>query len=114
MLAVIAGKRPLRPRQLLQDNLWSLVTTCLRTSPSQRPNAGQISKVLASQIELCQETIEEGNITTYVLLSLERIRLLIPLPLPAHPGIMMMMKHRRAPGTFLIHAYPLLGCLMST
>ncbi|KAK0231898.1 kinase-like domain-containing protein [Armillaria nabsnona] len=47
MLAVIAGKRPLRPRHLLQDNLWSLVMACLTDSPSQRPNAGQISKVLA-------------------------------------------------------------------
>ncbi len=106
------GSRPLRPQHLLQDGLWSLVTSCLITSPSQRPNAEQVSKVLASQINLRREMVEEGNITTYVL-SLERIRLLIPLPLQAHSSI-MMMKHRSALGTFLIHAYPLLGCLMST
>ncbi|PBK89470.1 kinase-like protein, partial [Armillaria gallica] len=39
ILAVIAGKRPLRPQHLLQDGLWSLVTTCLTASPSERPNA---------------------------------------------------------------------------
>ncbi|KAK0190045.1 kinase-like domain-containing protein [Armillaria mellea] len=48
ILALIAGKRPLRPRQLLQDSLWSLVMVCLTSSPSQRPNAGRISKVLVS------------------------------------------------------------------
>ncbi|KAK0439169.1 kinase-like domain-containing protein [Armillaria borealis] len=47
MLAVIAGRRPLRPQHLLQDGLWSLVMACLTASPSERPNAERISKVLA-------------------------------------------------------------------
>ncbi|SJL08804.1 uncharacterized protein ARMOST_12174 [Armillaria ostoyae] len=62
--AVMNGSRPPRPSHLLQDGLWSFVTTCLITSPSQRPDAEQILEVLASQIKLCQEMIEDGNITT--------------------------------------------------
>ncbi|KAK0213807.1 kinase-like domain-containing protein [Armillaria fumosa] len=49
MLAVIAGRRPPRPQHLLQDGLWSLITTCLIPSPSQRPTAEQISKALADR-----------------------------------------------------------------
>ncbi|KAK0190062.1 kinase-like domain-containing protein [Armillaria mellea] len=50
MLAVITGRRPLRPQHiLLEDGLWSLVTMCLRKSPSQRPTAEQISNVLTDR-----------------------------------------------------------------
>ncbi|PBK82474.1 kinase-like protein [Armillaria gallica] len=99
--AVMYGSRPLRPQHLLQDGLWALVTTCLATSPIKRPNAQQILKVLASQIKPCQEVVvEEGNITRCVLVRLERRRLLIPLP--AHPDIMLMIRHCRALGTFLV------------
>ncbi|KAK0231912.1 kinase-like domain-containing protein [Armillaria nabsnona] len=61
--AVMKGNRPLRPQHLLQDGLWSLVTTCLIPSPSQRPNAEQISYILAGQIKPCREISEESNIT---------------------------------------------------
>ncbi|KAK0471433.1 kinase-like domain-containing protein [Armillaria novae-zelandiae] len=47
MLAVLAGRRPLRPQHILQDRLWSLVTKCLTDSPDQRPTAERISKALA-------------------------------------------------------------------
>ncbi|KAK0439181.1 hypothetical protein EV421DRAFT_874129 [Armillaria borealis] len=56
--------------------------------------------------------LEESNITVFVLLSLERRGLLIPIL--AHASIRIMMRHCRALGTSLIHFYPLLGYLMST
>ncbi|KAK0190042.1 kinase-like domain-containing protein [Armillaria mellea] len=49
MLAVIEGRRPMRPQHILQDGLWSLVTMCLIKSPSQRPTAEQISNVLTDR-----------------------------------------------------------------
>ncbi|SJL08824.1 uncharacterized protein ARMOST_12195 [Armillaria ostoyae] len=60
--AVMTGSRPPRPQHLLQDGLWSLVTTCLIPSPSRRPNAEQITYVLTGQIKPCREVIEESNI----------------------------------------------------
>ncbi len=112
---VMTGNFPPRPQYLLQDGLWSLVVACLTASPSQRPIAEQIPKVLAGEIKPCQESMKEGNITMYVLsliLSLERIRLLISLPV--RPGIMILVQHCSVPGTFLIHDYPLLKPLMFT
>ncbi|PBK82470.1 kinase-like protein [Armillaria gallica] len=47
--AVMTGSRPLRPQHLLQDGLWSLVTKCLTTSPSQRPTAEQVTRALTGQ-----------------------------------------------------------------
>ncbi|PBK82465.1 kinase-like protein, partial [Armillaria gallica] len=71
---VMAGKFPPRPQHLLQDGLWSLVMACLTASPSQRPIAEQVPKVLVGEIK----SMKGGSITMYVLsriLNLERIRL---------------------------------------
>ncbi len=45
----MTGSRPLRPQHLLQDDLWSLVTKCLVTSPSQRPTGEQVTRALTGQ-----------------------------------------------------------------
>ncbi len=60
--AVMNRSRPLPPRHLLQDGLWSLVTMCLITSPSRRPTAEWVARALADH---CREEIEEGGITAY-------------------------------------------------
>ncbi|KAK0439162.1 kinase-like domain-containing protein [Armillaria borealis] len=68
--AVMNGDHPLPPQHLPQDGLRSLVMACFTASPSQRPTAEQIPKVLADGdfladcLSFRDGTLTRGNIDT--------------------------------------------------